>query len=146
MRSAYQIVSDHYTAAARGDLAGMMAEVAPDVQWTEMAGFPCAGTHVGPAQVIEKVFKVLGTEWEGYRFELETLIDAGDCIVGVGSYHGTYRKTGKAMDARVAHIWRVEGGLVRRFEQFTDTLLVAKAPSGNYFYNFGRSLRGCLLI
>jgi uncharacterized protein len=127
MRSAYQVVSDHYTAAAHGDLAGMMAEVAPDVQWTEMAGFPCAGTHVGPAQVIEKVFKVLGTEWEGYRFELETLIDAGDCIVGVGSYHGTYRKTGKALDARVAHIWRVEGGLVRRFEQFTDTLLVAKA-------------------
>lgn len=62
-----------------------------------MAGFPCAGTYVGRAQVIEKVFKVLGCEWEGYRFQLETQIDAGDCIVGVGGYHGTYRKTGKAM-------------------------------------------------
>jgi ketosteroid isomerase-like protein len=127
MRSAYQIVSDHYAASARGDLAAMMAEVAPDVQWTEMAGFPCAGTHVGPAQVIEKVFKVLGSEWEGYRFQLETLIDAGDCIVGVGNYHGIYRQTGRALDARVAHVWRVEGGLVRTFEQFTDTLLVAQA-------------------
>ena len=67
MRRAYQIVSDHYAASARGDLAGMMAEVAPDVQWTEMAGFPCAGTHVGPAQVIEKVFEVLGREWEGFH-------------------------------------------------------------------------------
>jgi ketosteroid isomerase-like protein len=67
MRGPNQIVSDHYAASALGDLAAMMAEVAPDVQWTEMAGFPCAGTHDGPAQVIEKVFKVLGSEWEGYR-------------------------------------------------------------------------------
>ena len=127
MRSAYQIISDHYAASARGDIAGMMAEVAPDVQWTEMAGFPCAGTHIGPAQVIDKVFKVLGGEWEGYGFHLETLIDGGERIVGIGDYRGTYRKTGKAMHARVVHVWQVEGGLVRRFEQFTDTLLVAQA-------------------
>ncbi len=127
LRTAHQIVTDHYAASARGDLVAMMAEVAPDVRWTEMAGFPCAGTHVGPEQVADKVFKVLGSEWEGYRFALETLIDAGDCIVGIGSYHGTYRQTGKAMSARVAHVWRVEGGLVRSFEQFTDTLLVAQA-------------------
>ena len=127
MRSPHQIVADHYAASARGDLAAMMAEVAPDVRWTEMAGFPCAGTHVGPAQVTDKVFKVLGREWEGYRFALETLIDSGNCIVGIGSYHGRYRQTGKAMTARVAHVWRVEGGLVRSFEQFTDTLLVAQA-------------------
>jgi uncharacterized protein len=127
MRSACRIVSDHFAASARGDLAAMMADVAPDVQWTEMAGFPSAGTHVGPAQVIEKVFKVLGSDWVGHRFHFETLIDAGDCIVGVGGYHGTYRKTGKAMAVRVVHVWRVESGLVRSFEQFTDTLLVAEA-------------------
>lgn len=127
MRSPHQIVADHYAASTRGDLVAMMADMAPDVRWTEMAGFPCAGTHVGPAQVVEKVFKVLGTEWDGYRFELELLIDAGDRVVGIGSYHGTYRGTGKAMTARVAHVWRIEGGLVRSFEQFTDTLLVAQA-------------------
>lgn len=108
----------------------MMAEVAPDVQWTEMDGFPCAGTHVGPAQVIEKVFKVLGREWEGYRFELETLIDAGDCIVGVGTCRGTYRSTGNAINARLAHVWRVDRGLVRKFGPFTDTLRVAQAMRG----------------
>lgn len=53
MRSAYQLVCGHHAAAACGELAAMMAEVAPDVQWTEMAGFPCAGIHLGPAQVIE---------------------------------------------------------------------------------------------
>ena len=32
MRSPYLIVSDHYAGFARGDLAAMMAELAPDVQ------------------------------------------------------------------------------------------------------------------
>ncbi|MEP7299776.1 MAG: nuclear transport factor 2 family protein [Burkholderiales bacterium] len=127
MRTALQIVSDHYDGSAAKDLGKMMAEVADDVQWTEMAGFPCAGTHVGPAQVIDKVFKVLGGEWDDYAFHLERLIDGGQSIVGVGTYTGTHRKTGKAMRARVVHVWDVEGGLVRRFEQFTDTLLVAQA-------------------
>jgi len=58
MRTPHQIVADHYAASDRQDLEAMFADVADDVQWTEMAGFPCAGTHVGPAQVIEKVFKV----------------------------------------------------------------------------------------
>jgi ketosteroid isomerase-like protein len=105
----------------------MFADMADDVQWTEMAGFPCAGTHVGPAQVIEKVFKALGAEWEGYRFVLERLVDGGDTVVGIGDYHGRNRATGKTMHARVTHVWQVQGGKVRRFEQFTDTLLVARA-------------------
>jgi uncharacterized protein len=47
-RSNPDIVRDHYAASARGDLAAMMVEVSPQVRWTEMAGFPCAGTWIGP--------------------------------------------------------------------------------------------------
>lgn len=127
MRSNKQIIADHYAASDRADIAGMMADVAPDVRWTEMAGFPCAGTWIGADQVVEHVFKVLGSEWHDYRFTLESLIDAGECIVGVGTYSGTYRRSGKAMQVRVAHVWRLVGGKIVNFEQFTDTLLVARA-------------------
>ena len=127
MRSNLQIVSEHYAASDRGDLAAMLADVAPDARWTEMAGFPCAGTWVGPAQIAEHVFKVLGSEWNDYRMTLEALVDGGDCIVGIGTYSGTYKRTGRAMQARVAHVWRLTGGEIVAFEQFTDTLLVAKA-------------------
>ena len=129
MMSNLDIVRAHYAASAQGDIAGMMAHVSPQVRWTEMAGFPCAGTWVGPQAVAENVFAVLGRDWIGYRFELQSLIDGGEHIVGLGSYHGTYRATGKAMQARVAHVWRLEGGKVVAFEQFTDTLLVRQAMS-----------------
>ncbi|WP_036839052.1 nuclear transport factor 2 family protein [Polaromonas sp. CF318] len=127
MMSNIDIVRAHYAASAQGNLDAMMAHVSPQARWTEMAGFPCAGTWVGPQAVAENVFAVLGRDWIGYRFELQSLIDAGEHIVGVGSYHGTYRATGKAMRARVAHIWHLQNGKIVAFEQFTDTLLVRQA-------------------
>ena len=127
MRTPHQIIADHYAASDRKDLEAMFADVADDVQWTEMAGFPCAGTWVGQQQVIDNVFAALGAAWEGYQFKLESLVDGGDRIVGIGDYRGTYRATGKPMQARVVHVWQLAGGKVVRFEQFTDTLLVARA-------------------
>ena len=123
----FEIVKAHYAASDRKDIAGMMAHVSPTVEWTEMAGFPCAGTWVGPQAVIENVFMALGAAWENFGFALESLIDGNEAIVGIGSYSGTFRATGKPMQARVVHVWRLEGGQVVKFEQFTDTLLVANA-------------------
>jgi ketosteroid isomerase-like protein len=123
------IVRAHYAASAQGNVNEMMRNVSPEVRWTEMAGFPCAGTWVGPQAVVDNVFAVLGRDWIDYRFELERLIDGGNQIIGVGTYHGTNRATGKAMQARVAHVWQLQGGKVLAFEQFTDTLLVSRAMS-----------------
>jgi ketosteroid isomerase-like protein len=127
MKNNLGIIQAHYAASARQDTAAMMADVSPDVRWTEMAGFPCAGTWVGPQQVIDNVFAVLGSAWQGYQFKLESLIDGGDRIVATGNYHGSYRATGKSMVARVAHVWQLEQGKIVKFEQFTDTLLAAQA-------------------
>lgn len=129
MMSNIDIVRAHYAVSAQGNIGAMMADVSPQVRWTEMAGFPCAGTWVGPQAVAENVFAVLGRDWIGYRFELQSLIDGGEHIVGIGAYHGTYRATGKAMQARVAHIWHLQDGKIVAFEQFTDTLLVRRAMS-----------------
>lgn len=129
MTTNIDIVRTHYAASTRGNVDEMMANVSPQVRWTEMAGFPCGGTWVGPQAVVDNVFAVLAREWKNYRFELESVSDGGEQIAGLGTYHGTYRATGKEMQARVAHIWRLQGGKVVDFEQFTDTLLVHRAMS-----------------
>lgn len=123
----YEIIKAHYAASDKKDIAGMLAPLADDAQWTEMAGFPCAGTYVGPDAVLKNVFQVLGREWADYNFTLERLVDGGDTIIGIGTYTGIYKKTGKAMRARVVHVWDLEDDKVKKFEQFTDTLLVDQA-------------------
>jgi ketosteroid isomerase-like protein len=123
----YETIKAHYAGSDAHDMAAMMAPITPATAWTEMAGFPCAGTYVGSQAIIEGVFKRLGEDWDGYTFKLERLVDGGDTVVGIGTYSGTYRKTGKAMSARVVHVWDLKDGKVERFEQFTDTKLVAEA-------------------
>lgn len=127
MTSNRDIIAAHYAASDRGDLEGMLAPLAADVQWTEMAGFPYAGTYIGPAAVRENVFERISADWDGYVAAVTELIDGGDTIVGLGTYSGTARSTGRHFSARVTHVWRLEGGEVVRFEQFTDTALVRDA-------------------
>lgn len=126
MRTPLQIVADHYAASARHDLDAMLADLAADVCWTESAGAPTAGTFVGREQIVEHVFKPIGAAWHGFGFELERLIDGGGTIVAIGRYVGTHRATGKALDARVAHVWQVDAGQVLAFEQFADTVMLAR--------------------
>jgi ketosteroid isomerase-like protein len=126
-RTPLQVVADHYAAAARGDLAGMLADVADDVVWVEMTGFPYGGTHVGRQAVAERVFGAIAADWSGFGFTPERLLSNAGSVVAIGDYSGTHRASGQSMRVRAVHLWDVADGRVRRFEQFTDTLLVARA-------------------
>ena len=121
------IIREHYEASDRGDLDGMLAPLAPDVQWTEAAGFPYAGTYIGPDAVAANVFQRIQEDWDDYTVAIDEVLDAGDAVVGIGTYSGTYRRTGRFFAARVAHVWRLADGRVVAFEQFTDTELVSRA-------------------
>ena len=127
MNMNYEAIKAHYDASDRKDVAAMMAPITQQTVWTEMAGFPYAGTYVGPEAIITGVFKRIGEEWDDYAFSLERLIDGGSTVVGIGTYSGAYKRTGKAMRARVVHVWDMDNGKVARFEQFTDTELVVEA-------------------
>ena len=127
MRSAYEIVKAHYDANDRHDIEGMLADIGPETEWTEMAGFPCAGTYHGREAIVKNVFMALGAMFDDYTFTLDRLLDAGNDVVATGVYTARHKKTGKSLKARVVHVWTVKDGELRRFEQFTDTLLVAEA-------------------
>ena len=61
------IITAHYAASDRGDLDGMLAPLADDVSWTEAAGFPYAGTYLGPDAVAAGVFQRIHDEWDTTR-------------------------------------------------------------------------------
>lgn len=127
MRTAFEIVKAHYDANDRHDFPGMLADIGPQTEWTEMAGFPCAGTYIGRDAIVANVFEALGAQFDDYTFKLERLLDAGVDVVGIGTYTATAKTTGKSFQARVVHVWTVSAGVIQKFEQFTDTLLVANS-------------------
>lgn len=124
-----EVVRRQYLASAAGDLEALRATLAPDVEWTEMAGFPLAGTYRTPTGVTENVMEKLGAEWEDWIAHDDTYVVDGENVVVLARYTARHRGTGKSLAARVAHHFVVRGGLIVRFEQFVDTALVRDAGS-----------------
>jgi ketosteroid isomerase-like protein len=42
-------------------------------------------------------------------------------VVVEARYTGTFKETGKALDAQVCHIWKLGDGKVTSFQQYVDT-------------------------
>ncbi|MEV7773661.1 nuclear transport factor 2 family protein [Kitasatospora sp. NPDC086791] len=123
------VVRRQYLASARGDLAALRATLAEDVEWTEMAGFPLAGTYRTPKGVTAHVMERLAAEWDDWTAHDDTYVVDGEDVVVLGRYTAVHKITGKPLAVRVAHHFTVRGGRIVRFEQFTDTALVRNATT-----------------
>lgn len=123
------VVRRQYVASAAGDLKALRATLAPDVEWTEMAGFPLAGTYRTPESVTANVMEKLGAEWDDWTAHDDTYVADGENVVVLARYTASHRTTGKSLAVRVAHHFVVRGGLIVRFEQFVDTALVRDAAT-----------------
>ena len=117
-----------YRAFAAGDVPAVLGAMSPAMVWNEAENFPYAdgNPYCGPQAVLNGVFARIGAEWDGFEAVAEELLDAGDTIVALGRYRGTCKATGRAMDAQLAHVWRIAGGKAARFQQYTDTLQAAR--------------------
>lgn len=122
-----EIIEAHYNGFMDGDFDAVMAPLADDIAWTEAAGFPLAGTYIGRQAVADDVFAILQRDWEGYSLDVDEVLQDGDTVIGVGTYSGTYKATGRPFSARVVHLWRFKDGKAIRFEQITDTAMVNAA-------------------
>lgn len=127
--SAATVVRQQYLASAAGDLEALRATLAPDVEWTEMAGFPLAGTYRTPEGVTSNVMERLGAEWDDWTAHDDTYVVDGEDVVVLARYTARHRATGKPLAVRVAHHFVVREGLIVRFEQFVDTAQVRDAAS-----------------
>lgn len=117
-----------YEAFGAGDIPTVLSLMSPGIVWNEAESFAYAdgNPYRGPDAVLSGVFARLGSEWDGFAAMPEEFLDAGDTIVVLGRYRGTSKATGRAMDAQMAHVWRVAGGKATGFQQYTDTLQLAR--------------------
>ena len=123
------LVKGIYHAFGTGDVPAVVAAMSPDIVWNEAENFPYAdgNPYIGAEAILDGVFARIASEWDGFHVESEQFLDAGDTVIMIGRYAGTWRGTCQAMSPQVAHIWTCAGGKVVRFQQLVDTLAVARA-------------------
>jgi ketosteroid isomerase-like protein len=117
------VVRSFYEALGRGDVGTVLGMMDPQVEWNEAEHFIYAdhSPYIGPDKILNGLFMRLVTEWEGFKAVPEQFIGMGDTVAVMGRYHGTYRETGKSINAQVVHVFTVAGGKLTRFQQYTDT-------------------------
>ncbi len=114
------LVEQAYDDFASGDVDAFLAILDPEVTWTDAEGYPYAGTYVGPDALLEGLISRIGAEWVDYVVLPDVFVADGDRVVALGTYRGTYKATGKSVEAPFAHVWQVVDGKVVGFRQFTD--------------------------
>jgi hypothetical protein len=112
-----------YAAFGRGDIETVLGGMDPNIEWREAESNPYDSGEpwIGPEAILNNLFVKLGGEWDGFAANPKEFHDAGDTVVVEGRYTGTYKATGKNVDAQMTHVWRLRDGKVTSFQQYVDT-------------------------
>jgi ketosteroid isomerase-like protein len=128
MTTSVTIVRRFYDALGRRDVPAVLSLLDAQVEWTEAERFPYySGTWRSPQAVLDNVLKPLAADWAGFSAKADEFIAEGDRVVALGTYSGTFKKTGRSFSAAFAHVWTVRGDRLASFNMHTDTAKVLEA-------------------
>ena len=119
-----QPARDLYDAFSSGPLAAILGLFDADIEWREAEGHPyqpSGDAFIGPDDIAQNVFRRIGRGWDSFTVQPKSFHDAGDTVVMEGRYTGTYKATGKSLDAQVCHVLKFRDGKLTSFQQFANT-------------------------
>jgi hypothetical protein len=116
-------VQSLYAAFGRGDIATIVAALAPNVDWSvngRNTDYPAFGTWKTPAQV-QDFFRLVAEHENFTDFSPREFVAADDKVFAFGHYAGTIKKTGKPFASDWLHVFTIRSGKVEKFREYTDT-------------------------
>ena len=123
------VIKALYDAFESGNMPGVLGRMSPDIVWNEAENFPYSddNPYRGPEAIAAGVFARCGSEWDCFAVAMNDLIDGGDRVVAIGRYSGAFKATSRSMNPQAVHVWTLKDGKVTAFQQYIDTLDVARA-------------------
>ena len=119
-----EILKGGYEAFGRGDVPAVLGVFDPNIEWSEAESNPYkpdGKPWIGGDAIVQHLFMRLAMEWDGFTVTPRAFHAAGDTIAVDCRYTGTYKATGKSIDAQACHVWRLSNGKVTSFQQYVDT-------------------------
>jgi len=121
-----------YAAFQRGDIAAIMAGLAPDVHW-HMVGRSSDYVRFGArkgTKGVEEFFRILAENEDFTEFQPAELYADGDRVFALGHLSLKFKRTGKTVMTDWIHMFTVKNGKVAAFKEFLDTAQFAAASKG----------------
>ena len=124
-----KVVQDAYAAFGRGDIPGVIANLADDVVWNGVYGagphVPTSGERRGKAAVSE-FFGQVAANVNFLKFEPREFEATGDKVVALGHYTAT-TPTNRTFDSDFAMVFTLRDGKVTHFQEFADSAAINAA-------------------
>lgn len=131
MKTNLEVVKDLYLFIKKNDLESIRPIFHKNIKWNQMKGFPNGGQYVGADEIFQNVFNTLKKDWSGWNSQIEDYIVTDEKILVTGHYEGTFKASGIHMEAEFIHKYTVQDGIVTKFNEYTDTSLIANAMRVN---------------
>jgi ketosteroid isomerase-like protein len=129
MKSNLELIEKTYESFAARDYEAVMSNFAEDFEWISADNSPLAdrSPYRGITEIRSGVFERIEAGFEKLIVVPDEIFAAeGGRIVVLGYYHGKFRGGEKEFKTQVAHIWTVRDGRPVKFQQYLDTLKVAR--------------------
>lgn len=119
-----------YERLGERDYEGVMSHLADDIVWIVADNSPLAdrSPYRGPAEMRSGVFDRLTAGFDKLVFDVDEIFECGggDKVVALGYYYLRFHGQAEERKAQVAHIWTMRDGRAVKFQQYLDTLQVAR--------------------
>ena len=128
MSDLIQTVKNAYAAFGRGDIATILAMLAPDVSW-EVEGpaeISFAGIRKGP-EAVKGFFQAIGNDHADPKLDITEYFSSGDSVATFGRYQCTLKKTGNRVDTPIEHLFKFRDGKIVRFVDHLNTAAFLEA-------------------
>jgi ketosteroid isomerase-like protein len=122
-------IENLYSSLNERDYEAVMAHLGNDVVWIVADNSPFAdrNPYHGIAAVRSGIFERLTAGFDKLVVAVDEIFECeGGKVVVLGYYHGNFRGRAAEFKAQVAHVWTVGEGRVVKFQQYLDTLQVAR--------------------
>lgn len=124
-----KLVETIYESFAARDYEAVMSHFADDLVWIAADNSPLAdqSPYHGIAAVRTGVFERIAAGFEKLIVVADEIFEAENGrVVVLGYYHGKFQGAESEFKTQVAHIWTLRDGRAVKFQQYLDTLKVAR--------------------
>ncbi len=126
-----ELIKSIYDAFEKRDFDALLSNFTEDFEWIAAENSPLAdlSPYHGHAAIREGVLNRIAAAFETLTTDADEMFEADGRVVVLGHYRGRFRGKAENFQAQVAHIWTVRAGKAAKFQQYVDTLQIARSAA-----------------
>jgi ketosteroid isomerase-like protein len=114
-----EVVRRMYDAYARGEFELSLSYLDSEIEFSQPAGEPGAGTYFGHEGVAQALASWTGA-WDNYRVEVEELVDFDEHVLARTRHHGRGKGSGADTELRIFQLWTLRHDKIVRARMYYD--------------------------